>query len=91
MGKGDVTCRGQIISNNLFVQKQNSIINGGNKKNTEESLDLDDIDKICREIEIDEEEKRKKRKRGYPQNENNSVPVSISSGFSNYSDFDTVR
>ena len=50
---------------------------------------MDDIDKICREI--DEEEKRKKRKRGYPQDETNSIPVSISSGFSGSSDFDTVR
>ena len=78
-----------LVLTNLFVQKQNSNINGGNRKNTEESLDLDDIDKICREI--DEEEKRKKRKRGYPQDETNSIPVSISSGFSSSSDFDTVR
>ena len=78
-----------MLSNNLFVQKQNINIHGGSRKTTEGSIDLDDIDQICREIE--EEEKRKQRKRRYPQNESDSVPVSISSGFSSNSDFNTVR
>jgi len=62
--------------------------NGGNRKNQEDSLNLEDIDKICREID---EEERRKRKRGYPEDESRSLPASVASGYSSNTNFNTVR